>query len=242
MPRWDANGKISWTQGWGEGGPNRCDVILLPRDVNNENDIYSFYCKLGTSFGYSVQMVDIPGSYMYLQSKFRLNEDTSNFTRQNLKYLKWGNILSIYSRPSCSVYLQNTCVTATWPGWVFILSKCLLILGPFMIFSAPALLVQKSYCYTPGVSVGVGVGVHMQNVRANVKVLEFKSFCIFSCILTLLIILIKPLTTKAYDRRASGDCGTSGLSGSKNWRCGVGIRLDPPMDLYLNRSVVGRWV
>ena len=27
---------------------------------------------------------------------------------------------------------------------------------------------------------------------------------------TLLIILIKPLTTKAYDRRASGDCGTSG--------------------------------
>ena len=26
----------------------------------------------------------------------------------------------------------------------------------------------------------------------------------------MLIILIKPLTTKAYDRRASGDCGTSG--------------------------------
>ena len=79
---------------------------------------------------------------------------------------------------------------------------------------------QKSYCYTPGVSVGVrvgvrvGVGVHMQNVRANVKVLEFKSFCIFSCILTLLVILIKPLTTKAYDRRASGDCGTSGLKSS----------------------------
>ena len=33
----------------------------------------------------------------------------------------------------------------------------------------------------------------------------------FSCILTLLyIILIKLLSTKAYDRRASGDCGTSG--------------------------------
>ena len=63
---------------------------------------------------------------------------------------------------------------------------------------------QKSYCYTPGVSVG------MQNVRANVKYLEFKSFCIFSCILTLLIILIKPLSIKAYDRCASGDCGTSG--------------------------------
>ena len=50
----------------------------------------------------------------------------------------------------------------------------------------------------------------MQNVRANVKVLKFQSFCIFSCILRLLIILKKPLTTKAYDRRASGDCGTSG--------------------------------
>ena len=61
---------------------------------------------------------------------------------------------------------------------------------------------QKSYCYTPGVSVGVGVrvgvrvGVHMQNVRANVKVLKFKSFCIISCILTLLVILIKPLQQK----------------------------------------------
>ena len=56
---------------------------------------------------------------------------------------------------------------------------------------------QKSYCYTPGVS----IGVRMQNVRANVKlkVLEFKTFCIFSCILSLLIILIKPLTAKSYD-------------------------------------------
>ena len=36
---------------------------------------------------------------------------------------------------------------------------------------------QKSYCYTPGVS--VRVGVHMQNVRANVKVLEFKFLYIF---------------------------------------------------------------
>ena len=77
---------------------------------------------------------------------------------------------------------------------------------------------QKSYCYTPGVGVRVSVrvGVHMQNVRANVKVLEFKSFCIFSCILTLLIILIKPLTTKAYHRRASGDCGTSGFLGHRS--------------------------
>ena len=41
---------------------------------------------------------------------------------------------------------------------------------------------------------------------------KFQSFYIFSCILSLLIILIKPLTTKAHDRRASGDCtcGTSG--------------------------------
>ena len=45
-----------------------------------------------------------------------------------------------------------------------------------------------------------------QNVRVNVKVIEFQSLCIFSCILTLLIILIKPLTTKAHDRRASSDC------------------------------------
>ena len=41
--------------------------------------------------------------------------------------------------------------------------------------------------------------------------MEFQSFCIFSCILTLVIILIKPITIKAYDRRASGDCGTSGI-------------------------------
>ena len=67
---------------------------------------------------------------------------------------------------------------------------------------------EDSYCYTPGVR--IRVGVRMQNDRANVKVLESKSFCIFSCILTLLIILIKPLRSKAYDRRASGDCGTSG--------------------------------
>ena len=40
--------------------------------------------------------------------------------------------------------------------------------------------------------------------------MEFRSLCIFSCTLTLLIILIKPLTTKAHYRRASGDCGTSG--------------------------------
>ena len=40
--------------------------------------------------------------------------------------------------------------------------------------------------------------------------MKFKSLCIFSCILILLIILIKPYTTKAHERRASGDCGTSG--------------------------------
>ena len=63
---------------------------------------------------------------------------------------------------------------------------------------------EKSYCYTR-------VGVRMQNVRANIKVIKFQSLCIFSCILTLLIILIKPLTTKTHDKRASGDCGTSGI-------------------------------
>ena len=50
-----------------------------------------------------------------------------------------------------------------------------------------------------------GVRVRMQNVRANVKFMKFQSLCIFSCILTLIIILIKPRTTKAHDRRASGD-------------------------------------
>ena len=70
-------------------------------------------------------------------------------------------------------------------------------------FSAEELLLYPS--------VGVGIGVHMRNVRANANVLEFKSFCIFSCTLTLLIVLIKPLTTKAYDSCASCDCGTFGL-------------------------------
>ena len=61
---------------------------------------------------------------------------------------------------------------------------------------------QKSYCYTPGVRVGVRVGVgvrvRMQNVRAkfNVKVMEFQSLCIFSCILAMFIILISPLQQK----------------------------------------------
>ena len=41
-------------------------------------------------------------------------------------------------------------------------------------------LLQNSYCYTHGIC------VHMQNVRANVKVLKFQSFCIFSCIYILL--------------------------------------------------------
>ena len=58
---------------------------------------------------------------------------------------------------------------------------------------------------------GGGGGERNPYQLIDYKVLEFKSFCIFSGILSLLIILIKPLTTKAYDRSASGDCGTSGL-------------------------------
>ena len=106
---------------------------------------------------------------------------------------------------------------------------------------------QKSYCYTPGVSVGVGVrvgvgvgvgvGVHMQNVRANVKVFEFKSFCIFSCILTLLVILIKPLTTKAYDRRASGDCGTSGYVCTNLMKNIPVYTMTVPTVLYISSTV-----
>ena len=69
---------------------------------------------------------------------------------------------------------------------------------------------QKSYCYTVGVRVRVDVSVHVQMLGRMLKSWNF-SLCIFSCILTLLIILIKPLTTKAHDRRASGDCGTSCL-------------------------------
>ena len=40
---------------------------------------------------------------------------------------------------------------------------------------------------------------------------NFSLSVFFLAFLTLLIILIKPLTTKAHDRRASSDCGTSGL-------------------------------
>ena len=75
-------------------------------------------------------------------------------------------------------------------------------------FKCVRTLVQKSYCYTPRVSVGVCI----QNVRANVKVFKLKPFCVSVCSLTLLIILIKPITTRAYDRHASGDCGTSGCN------------------------------
>ena len=73
-------------------------------------------------------------------------------------------------------------------------------------FSAEELLL-----YPRCVSVRVRVSVHMQNVRAKVKVLEFKNL-FYSCILTSFIILIRPLTTKTYDRCASGDCGTSGFN------------------------------
>ena len=50
---------------------------------------------------------------------------------------------------------------------------------PFLVNQSESLLQAeiKLYCYTPGVS--VGVGVHMENVRANVWVLESQSFCIF---------------------------------------------------------------
>ena len=91
---------------------------------------------------------------------------------------------------------------------------------------------QKSYCYTP--RVGVSVRVHMQNVRANVKVMEFQSLLIFSCILTLLIVQIKPFTTKAYDRRASGDCGTSGFSSVS-----LAVKVLTPFTfIYITQSIV----
>ena len=73
---------------------------------------------------------------------------------------------------------------------------------------------QKSYCYTPGVGLRVGVsvrvGVHKM-LGQMLKSWNFSLYVFFSCTLSLLIILIKPLSTKTYDRCASGDCGTSGL-------------------------------
>ena len=42
--------------------------------------------------------------------------------------------------------------------------------------------------------------------------MKFQSLCIFTCILTLLIIQIKPHTTIAHGKGTSGDCGTSGYS------------------------------
>ena len=56
---------------------------------------------------------------------------------------------------------------------------------------------------------GVDVDVHMQNVRSNVKVLERQCLSVFLLHLTLLTLLIKPFSTKAYGRHASGDCSTS---------------------------------
>ena len=74
--------------------------------------------------------------------------------------------------------------------------------------SAEELLLYPPWCWSKFPHV---------NVRANVKVLEFQSFCILSCILTVFIILIKPLTTKVYDSHASHDCGTSGIMSLRYW-------------------------
>ena len=60
-------------------------------------------------------------------------------------------------------------------------------------------LVQKSYCYTPASASASACKMLGQNW--NVKVMKFQSLCIFSCILILLIILVKPqqkLTTGAH--------------------------------------------
>ena len=55
------------------------------------------------------------------------------------------------------------------------------------------------------------------------KVWNFSLSVFFCCILTFLIILIKPLTTKAYDKRASsGDSVDNGLDASVQY----GIVLD----------------
>ena len=69
-------------------------------------------------------------------------------------------------------------------------------------FLAQLHLIEEEILLSPGVSVHICI----LNVRANVEVLEFQSFCIFSCILILFMILIKLLTTKANGGPAFGDC------------------------------------
>ena len=51
-------------------------------------------------------------------------------------------------------------------------------------------------------------------------------------VLVSLIILIKSLTTTAHDRRASGDCGTSGCSSGMN----ITISIVPSVKLWRDRS------
>ena len=59
------------------------------------------------------------------------------------------------------------------------------------------MLVQKSFCYAGRISNNICIGTHAckLNVSAKENFLEFQPVCIFSCILTLFIMLIKPPTT-----------------------------------------------
>ena len=80
---------------------------------------------------------------------------------ENIDYENTAKILSVDPSPLNVVLLQEV--------------RDYRSIGHF--FQRACTLVQKSYCYTPCVRVHVGVGI--QNVRANVKVLEFYFFCIF---------------------------------------------------------------
>ena len=77
------------------------------------------------------------------------------------------------------------------------------IIENIAIFSAPALQCRRAIAKHP-----VLVSA-CKMLRQILKSWSFKFFCMFTCILYLFIILIKPLTTKPYNSRASGDCGTS---------------------------------
>ena len=86
-----------------------------------------------------------------------------------------------------------------------------------MIFSAPALWCRRAMAI-PLVSVSVSASTGKM-LGQMIKSRNFSLSVFFLCILTLLIILIKPLTTKAYDRCISDDCGTSVIKRRKCFNC-----------------------
>ena len=71
-------------------------------------------------------------------------------------------------------------------------------------------------------------------------VLEFQSFCIFSCILTWFIKLIKPFRTKAYDSCVSDDYGTFCITDANaiQYSPGPKAKLKLRIGLYVKGCVI----